>query len=371
MTPTAHDSSRRAPKVLALLVAVAALAAFAAAPASATADDSDVLVFVPYAGQTFSIWRNGNLGTEAHVRTQDTVAGDFSGAAGTDLFLYNSGTDPDGILHVAPAPGGGYTSSFRSETINGLYTPVVGDFDGNAIDDILWYGKGTIPDSYWLFQVDGSHTTKTVTINGDYRVAPINIDGDGDTDLIFYAPGSSADSIWVHTSGANHTTKAITINGDYTLIAGHFSDVAEGSPQRRLYFWSKAGADSIWTFDTSGNHTSASMPNVDGSYEPVVGEFNSPYRDSVLFYKAGTGSERLLSFNANGSVNQLEPPVVNGSYDPVVGDFDGNGYGDIAWATGGKATLWKFNGGGYTQASVTTATPKTFPATIANYLFPA
>ncbi len=114
------------------------------------------------------------------------------------------------------------------------------------------------------------------------------------------------------------------------------------------------------------------MPNIDGNgFQPVVGGFTSTTTDAVLFYRRGSASERFISFGTDGSVNDLEPPVVNGSYDPTVGDFDGNGYGDIAWTSGGKATIWKFNSGGYTQTSVSTNTTNPIGRTIANYLFPA
>jgi hypothetical protein len=361
---------RKAATLAASLLAAGGLLATTATPAGASSVDSSTLVFVPYNGQTFTIWRNGNTATPAYFTTAKVIEGNFGGPSGTDLFLYNPGSGSDGILSVSPNVSS-FTYSLRNETINGTYTPVVGDFDGNAVDDILWYAPGPGADSIWLFKADGSHTTKSVAINGTYTPTAINVDGDGDTDIIWYAPGTAADSIWRFSAGAEHTSKAITINGSYQLIPGHFSDAAEGSPQRRLVFFNKAGADSIWTFDTNANHTSAALPNVDGSFTPVVGAFTSTTRDAILYYRPGTASERFLSFNANGSVNVLEPPTVNGTYDPEVGDYDGNGYQDIAWASGGKASLWKFNGGGYTTQSVVTSTVNTRPATIDNYRFPA
>ncbi len=361
---------RRAASLAASLVAAGGLLATTAAPAAASSVDSSTLVFVPYNGQTFTIWRNGNTATPAYFTTSRVIEGNFGGPAGTDLFLYNPGSGSDGVLSVT-ANVSSFTSAFRSETISGTYTPVVGDFDGNAVDDILWYAPGTAADSIWFFQANGSHTTKSVSISGTYKPTAINVDGNGTSDIVWYAPGTAADSIWRFDTNGNHTTKAITINGSYQLIPGHFSDVAEGSPQRRLLFFNKSGADSIWTFDTNANHTAAAIPNIDGTYTPVVGAFTNPNRDAVLFYKPGTGAERFISFNANGSVNQLEAPTVNGTYDPEVGDYDGNGYQDIAWATGGKATLWKFNAGGFTQQSITTSTVNTRPATIDNYRFPA
>jgi len=314
---------RRAASLAASLVAAGGLLATTAAPAAASSVDSSTLVFVPYNGQTFTIWRNGNTATPAYFTTSRVIEGNFGGPAGTDLFLYNPGSGSDGVLSVT-ANVSSFTSAFRSVSISGTYKPTA-----------------------------------------------INVDGNGTSDIVWYAPGTAADSIWRFDTNGNHTTKAITINGSYQLIPGHFSDVAEGSPQRRLLFFNKSGADSIWTFDTNANHTAAAIPNIDGTYTPVVGAFTNPNRDAVLFYKPGTGAERFISFNANGSVNQLEAPTVNGTYDPEVGDYDGNGYQDIAWATGGKATLWKFNAGGFTQQSITTSTVNTRPATIDNYRFPA
>lgn len=361
----------RARTALAVLAAAAALVGLTATPAAATAVDSDTLVFVPYNGQTFSLWRNGNLHQPAYFTTQQSFPGNFDGRSGTDLFLYNPGSGTDGILHVTPNVAN-LTYSFTTAPISGTYIPIVGDFDGNAIDDIFWYGPGAAADNLWLFQENGSHTSKSVAVGGTYTPTAINTDGDGYTDIIWYAPGTAPDSIWRFGPNAGHTSKSITINGTYTLIPGHFGAIAEGSPQRRLIFFNKAGADSIWTFDTDAGHTSAALPNIDGStFRPVVGEFTDPDLDAVIFYRPGSASERFLSFTAAGTPQQLEPPVVNGTYDTSVGDYDGNGYQDIAWSGGGKATLWKFNGGGYAQATVTTNTVNTVTRTIANYLFPA
>ena len=64
-------------------------------------------------------------------------------------------------------------------------------------------------------------------------------------------------------------------------------------------------------------------------------------------------------------MNSLEPPNVGGTYDTAVGDYDGNGFEDIAWASGGKAYVWRFDGGGYSQIVVTTSTVNTLPFTSA------
>ncbi|WP_426571899.1 hypothetical protein [Aquihabitans sp. McL0605] len=352
----------------AALVATMAIIGLATTPAGADPVDSDTLVFVPYNGQTFTIWRNGNISQPTYGTTQQTFPGVFDGNPGTDLFLYNPGSGADGILHITPS-GSSFTSSFKATPVSGTYTPLVGDFDGNAIDDIFWYAPGAAADSLWLFKANGTHITKSVSVSGTYRPLAINTDGDGYTDIIWYAPGSAADSIWRFGPNGNHTTKALSIAGDYQLIPGYFGLAPEGSPQRRIIFFNKAGADSIWTFDSVANHISEPLPNIDGSFQPVVGNFLDKLNDSVLFYRPGTASERFITFDDDGNLEQLEPPTVKGTYDHTVGDFDGNGYADIAWSSGGKATLWKFNGGGYSQATITTNTTNTTAAVVKSFLY--
>lgn len=350
-------------KVLAITAALASVAIFLANPAQATSDHPDTLIFAPYKGQTYTLWSDGLVSTPAYVTAQQTFEGDFSGTPGRDLFLYTPGPAADGILHITPTEPG-ISPSFTPLFIIGNYKPLVGDFDGNGIDDIFWYAPGTASDSIWLFKADGTHTTKPFVVNGNYRPTVINVDGDGYDDIIWYGPGTAADSIWRFGPGASRTTKAVSISGDYQLIPGYFSLVAEGSPQQRLIFFAKAGPDSIWTFDTSANHTSAPLPNIDGNFKPVVGNFLDGLIQQVLFYRPGPGSERFIGFTSTGALNQYEAPNVSGNYDPAVGNFNGDGYDDIAWGFSGKANLWYFNGSGYTTGFVSTLTPNTMPAVV-------
>ena len=348
--------------LLAGTAVVAAALAGSAGTASAGTAQSDSLVFVPYNGQTFTIWRNGNVVQPVHFSTQQAIEGNFSGASGEDTFLYNPGSGKDGILHVTPSASTA-TTSFRSESISGTFTPVVGDFDGNAIDDILWYAPGSGADYLWLFQPNGTHTQVSLTINGSYRPTAVATDGDGYDDVIWYAPGSAADSIWHFGPGGSHTSSAVTIGGNYQLITGYFGIRPEGSPQKRVIFFDPAGPDSIWTFSAAGSHTSAGLPSIQGAAKPIVGSFTSQLTDNVLFYRSGSAAEDLIGFDTAGAVQQYEAPVVNGSYDPAVGDFDGNLYDDIAWTSFGKATLWKFASGGFSQATITTNTNNTIGIT--------
>lgn len=338
------------------LVLGASLVATTPAPVAAAPDDSDTLVFIPVDHPMWGFVRNGAIEEHEHVRLREHhLAGDFSAAPGTGVFLYASGTAPDGIVHIRPVAGGGVTTRFVPRTVTGSYTPVVGDFDGNAVDDVLWYAVGTAPDSIWLFAPDGSYTSVPIRVDGSYTPIAIEANGDGYDDVLWYGFGSDPDSMWLFGAGASRTKKSVRINGRYQTFTGHFRDVAEGSPQEQLVFHDVLGPDSMWTFDTDADHTSRPLPDV-GFAEPVVGSFLPGGRDAIFWYRQGPASETIVTFDAQGAPTVRTAASVTGEHVPVVGDLDGDGLEDIAWTLSGRAFVWRLGNGGasYTQTYIDT-----------------
>ncbi|NES72120.1 MAG: hypothetical protein F6K24_46470, partial [Okeania sp. SIO2D1] len=66
----------------------------------------------------------------------------------TDVLWYRPGTAQD-FLWSFNSDGTFESSPF---TVNGTYTPITGDFNGNLFSDILWYRPGTGQDFLWSFQ---------------------------------------------------------------------------------------------------------------------------------------------------------------------------------------------------------------------------
>jgi hypothetical protein len=121
------------------------------------------------------------------------LVGDFDGDGIDDTLHYRSGSAPDVIRF-----GSGATQSVQ---VRGEYQPVVGDFDGNGFSDVLWYAPGGRPDYYWLFAPGGSIRSERTSIFGTYRVAVGDTDANG-TDEVLWLRAGGLGYLWVHDQPA-------------------------------------------------------------------------------------------------------------------------------------------------------------------------
>jgi hypothetical protein len=350
---------------LTALVLGASLAAPSPTPAGAGGPPpSATIVLVPYEGTTTAFVHDGATTTAPYIPVTDgIVEGNFSAVPGSDVLVFGQGGAPDGIVHVTPTDTG-VTTSFRAETINSSYVPLVGDFDGNGIDDVFWYGAGNRPDSIWFFQPDGSHEIVNLNVWGHYRPFALDADGNGQDDVFWYAPGTAADSLWLFGVDANVTKRSVTVNGSYDPHVGQFQEVASDHPQDQIVWHDPSGPDSLWSFTPSAGHTSHSLPNIDGLASPIVGHFLSGFQDSIFWYTPGSTNEYVMNFDPETGPFMVSGPSVDGLYTPVVGDFNGNGFEDIAWTSGGRLDIWQLGNLGTvrTQTWISTPYDATVPA---------
>ena len=340
------------------LVAVGALVGIGAPAADAGTAGSAGLFFLPIGSGSGVIYQAGvqqDFPLGGLTSTTQAYSGHFSGQTGGDLIIYDPGHGAS-IIH----DDGGTSYSIDSLNVAGIYQPLIGDFDGNGIDDIFWYGSGTSPDSLWLFRADGTHKTVAVNVSGTYRPTVLDANGDGRSDILWYGPGSAPDSLWLFGPGAlTHASVAESISGTYTVVAGHFGKPATGQPADRIVFYNPSGTDFFWTFDTSGNHTSAVLPNIDGNYQLIPGQFLEETYGSLFFYAPGSTPEHLWAFGPGpgGDVSEQTAPQVNGTYNAQAADFDGNGLTDISFTSGTKSIIWKFQIAGPIVQTVLTGLP--------------
>ena len=367
-------STTTTPRRLGRRLAALALAAcgLAAATTGGTAGavvaPPDALAFIPTAGLVTYVYRDGTTtsitGTGTYAKS---LPGQFDATPGGDLFLYNPGGGADGVLHIDWS-GSSTSLSFTPMTVSGTFTPVVGDFDGNGVDDILWYAPGSAADYLWRFDAAGGHTSVRVSVGGTYKPIVIDANGDGRQDIVWYAPGAGADSIWLFKADASHTSKAVSIGGSYTPVVGEFGAVAAGAPPEGIVFFNPAGADYLWTFTSSAGHTSDPLPNVDGNYQLLPGQFIEETYGSLFYYGAGSLPEHLFAFGpgAGPDISEQEVPSISGAYTMTTADFDGNQLSDLSLSSGTSTTrLWKFQfDGSIVSQAVTSIPPSSYPVAV-------
>jgi hypothetical protein len=340
---------------VATAAAIALVSGVGTLPAAADAPPSARLLFVPTSPGTGAMIRDGGRSSLAIGSGAQTRAGTFSSATGSDVLVYSPGAPTDFIAHLSNSiPATVSTTSF---SVTGTYIPLVGDFTGNGIDDILWYAPGSGAEHLWSFAGDSSHVEIPVSnVGGTYRPTVLDANGDSRDDILWYSPGGS-DALWLFgPGGTTHTNKAISAGSGYTVVAGHFGNPGPGQPRDRVVFYNPSGTDWFWTFDTSGNHTSALLPNVNGNYQLLPGQFFEETYGGIFFYGPGSLPEKEWAFGpgSGGDVSPQAASTVNGTYTARVGDFDGNGFSDIAYVSGSNAIVWssKFDGS-HTQKSFT------------------
>ena len=236
--------------------------------------------------------------------TYAPAVGDFDGDGFADVYWYGAWGRSDGGWAGTEQPGVFDETAMASSEQAGTFLPVAGDFDGDGDDDIYWYQPGGDPlvaetccnheplarrDSLWSADGDGtfspanlSRIATSIPVVGDF-------DADGAEDILWYGPGDAPDEVWVGGSwgGAGPPRVELSIRGDYRPVAGDFD--GDGGDD---VLWYSPGEpnDTLWMFGDDFTY-SWSRPVLRGeAYQPFAGDFDGDGADEVFLY--GPGSAR-------------------------------------------------------------------------------
>ena len=223
--------------------------------------------------------------------------------------------------------------------------PLVGDFDGDGVDDQLWYGVAGSPDHAWYGGRDRDFSGRAVTVVGTYLPLVGDFDGDRRDDVLWYGAGSTRDYLWRGAANRAFVGRPAQIRGTYQPVVGDF----DGDRRDDILWYSAAGADRLW-YGTRTGFTGVTL-TVNGDFVPVTGDFDGNGTTDVLWYGPGSAPDRLWRGTKHRTF-LAGRVVVAGEYTPVVGDFGGDGRADVYWHGDGKAVLWSGRaGGGFEGAS--------------------
>lgn len=210
-----------------------------------------------------------------------------------------------------------YNEFFDSHpmTVNGDYEPLLFACNVEGGDAfMLWYAAGPAMDHLWTIERSATetlqYTSAPMPINGVYDPIVGDFDGDGCDDILWYAAGTAADYIW--WGGVDgFESQPLTINGTYEPVAGWFAETNHG-----IFWYSPGtGAEYVWSTGGTRTFTSKKTPAVNGTYRVASNH------GAVLFHKPGAGTDHLWTEldGATGAVADSVPITINGTYEPSAG----------------------------------------------------
>lgn len=209
------------------------------------------------------------------------------------VVLYAAGSGADYLWTDLASSGGGLAKTQTPLSINGSYTPVVGDFDGDDCSDILWYGPGTAPDALWWGGPSGFTAGKPIAISGVYIPVP-GYHGGAAPGVFWYAPDGT-EHLWLGTKNRSVpflNVPARQVGGRSYRPVG-FRNSGSGGGEL-LWYAPGVAADSVWSY-----HEATTGLVVDRITPVVLNETYVPAgcQGKVVLHAAGTPADKLFTWN--------------------------------------------------------------------------
>jgi hypothetical protein len=165
-------------------------------------------------------------------------------------------------------------------------SPLVGDYDGDGHDDLLWYLPGHTQLWRGAGTARGFTQASVPTVHGGYDAFVGDFNGDGKADVLWYGPGSSPDSLWRGTASGFTNGPSVTINGLYEPVVADYNGDGKADV---MWYDPRAGHDHTWFGKASGfTHAPDSIAVPDSPDDisfPAAGDFNGDGHDDVLWWR--------------------------------------------------------------------------------------
>ncbi|MCB0978476.1 MAG: VCBS repeat-containing protein [Acidimicrobiales bacterium] len=287
----------------------------------------DVLWYAPGTAADY-LWTNQGGGRFTSTRVEVNsdyrfvVPIDVDGDGREDIVWYKP---ESGRAFLWRSIGGGRFDSYSFTPGAGL-EPYALDLGGRGKESLFVYGAGTRAEAWWDWNGRAMARSEAPQVRGDYRVVVGDFDGNRRDDILWYSPGKSSDYLWLHKVAGGHLELKLAVGEDFTPLVGDF----DGDRMDDIV-WYQAGSttDQVWWGAPVGAFTGDSF-TVNSIYEPLVADVESDGRDDLLWYDptdvAGNLWTRWNSDRGRQSV-AVEWP---GNYRPLGGDFGSNG-GGVFW----------------------------------------
>ncbi|MCU1370883.1 MAG: hypothetical protein JWO77_2077 [Ilumatobacteraceae bacterium] len=285
-----------------------------------------------------SLWlgQAASRGASAFTRKPMAVSGSFKPTVG-DF----AGSDLDDIFWYAPGAGKDYlwinkgdgTFTSKAYTMGGNFTlHRMLDYRADHKDDLFVHCVNCSATSYeWHFSDSGSgnYTSRQMGGIGGKRPVIGDWNGDGIEDLFLHGPGNqNPDLRWSMTDDGTWEQKVYSISGTYEPV------VVYQVPNDAILFWGgERGPEAYWWSDGT-NFANKAVRSVTGSgrvtpFPLGAAVVSGPYVYDALFIGTESAGEFYdLAQTGHEKANEV----------PIIGDFNDDGWYDIVWYKAGPGT---------------------------------
>jgi len=243
--------------------------------------------------------------------TFQPLVGDFDANGSTDVFWYRPGDHADYLWRPKGSPGS-ITFTSSELDVDGYYHPIVLDYNDDDLSDIVWYDPYSSSSPVWRGAGNGTFAgtsvdavSKGLAASGTpYQALVGYFNADSYQDILWYAAGGAPDALWLGgPDGPAQWVLPLEINGAYKPFTGNFV-----GNSRTSIFWYRPGSDSdvLWTFNADGSHQSIEQ-KVDGDYSPIVGDFDGDARSDILWFAPHSGQSTLWTSTGGGAFSPTGP----------------------------------------------------------------
>jgi hypothetical protein len=296
------------------------------------------------------------------ARTSHALAGDFDGNGRSDVFVYAPGSArawvslATGSGSLAPLTCGGEGFSgydFWSFDDHAL----VLDYDGNNVDDLLFYRSGS--GATWLMHSSGNGSFSAAYASGDGiggfdmwdtrdHAVRLDFNGDNRDDLLMYRQGtgvvymarSNGDGSFTNVYASAGGIGGYAMNGsnDQVLVFDYNGDNLEDlfiyRPGSGVAYVARSNGDGSFTNVYASGWGIAGYDLLSTADQVLVFDYNGDNRDDLLLYRPGSGATFVARSNGDGSFTTVLASVggVGG-----VGGFD-------MWEPRDHVTAFDYNG---------------------------
>ena len=246
------------------------------------------------------------------------------------------------VTYDATSPAGAGVLVARAP---GWIVVQVADFNGDAVDDLLWRESATGRHDVWTMRGDrfSSATTVIPAIEGWKVVGAGDFNGDGTDDILWMNLATGRVDNWTIKNGqfASSTTIINSISGWSIVATGDFN--GDGTDDL-LWGEEATGRVDIWAMRGGAFWTAASIVTTAKGWQITeIGDFNADGTDDLLWRETASGRTDIWTMR-EGAFSSARTIVPSIDQWEVVGtpDLNADGTSDILWRneTSGRVDAW-------------------------------